>query len=413
MNRYIRIAFLVWLMAGFSLSFQSCVYDDDLDYADDEKENAVLILNVEAVGPSRSTPTLSSVEQMHTARILIFDEDYHLEKKRYAHLDNGVNEYAFLAIPLSVGRKHIYIIANEESVDYKDAGGNTVNLSTYLNGIQESNETVRTDIKDFLENCVFVPDYTKNIPMSSSYDVEIQKGNNKKTFYVVRAATKFDVSITNNRSEDIRLKSFTINKLADKSYLYPRFSPKADGGPAGIITINEGKRPFVFDDNTVLHWAEWLAKASDESQTYPDAPKADNRGWIMEYSLPESAVHDSKTMAVGDGAGKITANGGTHTLSTKYFPESKVLLPDSKDPFHEHARGLEQQYSISLEMESLDATGKTIPGSGRTFEKELPNLRALFRNTHVSIEIKISDMEVKWLIYVRPWNVRRQPEIIM
>ena len=242
---------------------------------------------------------------------------------------------------------------------------------------------------------VFTPDYTLDIPMTSSYDVDLKGGNNEETFYVVRAATKFDVSITNSRSDDVTLESFSVSSVADKSYLYPKFSEGA-----GIITQN-GKKGFVFDSETELHWVDWLYMACEESQDKPNAPLADERGWIMEYSVPASATHAPENW--NDAATGI-APSATIKLPTHYCPES-CRITEGIEPFHADATGLEQQYRIMITL--------TSGGEQKQFDAVLPNLRALFRNTHVNITLTLNEKGIVWRIFVNPWNTITHPQIII
>lgn len=388
----LRTALFTWLFVGLSLLMQSCVYDDIADEdvngpADGEK--AVLLLRVEAVGQSRAG---DDIELMHSLRIIILDDKGKVERVRTADISSGVNSYKFpLAIPVTPGAKRIFLIANEESVNYETAEG-AEPLTAYFNSINEG----QGGISDALSEMVFKPDYTKNIPMTSSYDVELTPGNNEETFYVVRVATKFDVTIKNNRSDAVTLNAFCVNSVADKSFLYPKFTRE------GIITVKDGKKGFVFDNDTPLHWVDWLYLACEESQTKPNPPTADERGWIMEYSVPSGATHAPEQWAP---TGQEIAPNGTLTLPTHYCPESCLLPNPAIDPFHADAKGIEQQYKVALTLTSGDKT--------RNFEAALPNLRALFRNTHVKITITLNELDVVWRIYVNPWNTFTHPQIIV
>lgn len=386
-----RTALFTWLFVGLSLLMQSCVYDsypdeDGTGPADGEK--AVLLLRVKAVGQSRAG---YSNELMHSLRIIILDDNGKLERVRGANFSAaGTESYNLIAIPITPGKKRVFLIANEESVNYETPEG-PASLTAYLNSLEEGQENV----SETLAEMVFTPDYTLNIPMTSSYDVELKGGNNEETFYVVRAATKFDVSITNSRSDDVTLESFSVSSVADKSYLYPKFSEGA-----GIITQN-GKKGFVFDSETELHWVDWLYMACEESQDKPNAPLADERGWIMEYSVPASATHAPEHW---NNAATGIAPSATIKLPTHYCPES-CRITEGIEPFHADATGLEQQYRIMITL--------TSGGEQKQFDAVLPNLRALFRNTHVNITLTLNEKGIVWRIFVNPWNTITHPQIII
>lgn len=393
MKSLIRTAIIPLLFAGLTLLMQSCVLDSyphEECSATADGEQAVLVLRVKAIGQTRAG---DSNELIHTLRIIIFDGEGKVERIRSFRLTGaGSDSCTPLAIPVTAGRKSIYIIANEESVEYETSGGTAGSLADYLNTIAEGAEGVRTELSDM----TFIPDYTKDIPMTSSYDdVELVPGNNENIFHVVRVATRFDVSIENKREEAVILNTFGVSSVADRSYLFPRLADDA-----GIITV-QGKKPFVFDSASVLHWAEWLALTSEESQKKPDAPQADVRGWIMEYSVPASALHSPASWNV---AGREIAVGGKITLPVRYVPESR-LVSAGIEPFHADAAGLEQQYNLEITL--------TSGGEEHTFTLALPNLRALFRNTHVNIDVTLDELDVIWRIYVRPWNSITHPQIII
>lgn len=390
MTTNLRTTIITWLFVGLSLLMQSCVYDSLSDEevngpADGEK--AVLLLRVEAVGQSRAG---ESNELMHSLRIIILDDKGKVERIRKAGIA-AAESYNFLAIPVTPGPKRIFLIANEESVNYETASA-TASLTDYLNSINEGDADVSTTLSEI----VFTPDYAKNLPMTSSYDVNLIPGNNEKSFYVVRVATKFDVTINNNRSETVKLAAFSVSSVTDKSFLYPKFTRE------GIITKKDGKIGFLFDSDTELHWADWLALACEESQTKPNAPTADERGWIMEYTVPGTATHKAEEWTAN---GEEIAPNGSLKLPTHYCPESCLLPTPAIEPFNAAAQGIEQQYKVALTLTSGDQQ--------KTFEAALPNLRALFRNTHVNININLNESGITWRIFVNPWNVRKQPEIIM
>lgn len=386
-----RTALFTWLFVGLSLLMQACVYDsypdeDGTGPADGEK--TVLLLRVKAVGQSRAG---YDNELMHSLRIIILDDNGKLERVRSANFSAaGTESYNLIAIPVTPGKKSIFLIANEESVNYKTPEG-SASLTAYLNSLEEGQEGVSATLAEM----VFTPDYTLDIPMTSSYDVELKPGNNEETFYVVRVATKFDVSIANSRSDAVTLDAFSVSSVADKSYLYPKFSEGA-----GIITKN-GKKGFVFDSETELHWVDWLYKACEESQTKPNAPQADERGWIMEYSVPVSATHAPESW---NDAGIEIAPNGTLKLPAHYCPES-CRITEGIEPFHADANGLEQQYRIKITL--------TSGGEQKQFEATLPNLRALFRNTYVNITVTLNEKGIVWRIFVNPWNTVTHPQIII
>lgn len=391
MRRILNIAFILAMASVCALGFQSCVYDD-LDGPDSGRKAAVMLLDISPVGTTRAGTV--DIELMHSLRLIIVDESGSVEHNRHIILNNGSQRYIYRC-EITTGHKKVYIIANEESIS---------GLTTLLDGM----ETGSKEVESKLNSYVFTPDYSKNIPMSSMYEVDIVKGNNEKEFNIVRVATKFDVTIDNKRSDNVKLEKFTINGLTEKSYLLPVFSSE----DAGIfVKVNESigeKKPFVFNNDfsfnagdKVLHWADWLKLASDESNNSPrDEELADKRGWIMEYSIPSE---DHKEIQWEEKDLDIISSNKQLSLPTHYYPESRLLKPVST-----FAPDLEQEYEFTIEFSSPDEKWEN-----KQFNQVFPNLRALFRNTHVLLNITLTDTGVKWRIFVRPWYLREQPEIIM
>lgn len=151
-----------------------------------------------------------------------------------------------------------------------------------------------------------------------------------------------------------------------------------------------------FDDES-LYWINWLKKVADESQQSPDDVElADKRGWIQAYDIPSETSHQEVTVngplevpsMTGDQPGKAV-------FPVFYLPESKKLKAGL-------ATYGEQEYTLKLDMSE---NGKEL-----SFTKTFPNLKALFRNTHVLVDITFTEKdEVK--VQVVPYaEVILEPE---
>lgn len=55
--------------------------------------------------------------------------------------------------------------------------------------------------------------------MSSKYDIEVEKGENEASFYLVRSLVKFTFNFINKRTDDVQINSIAINKIADEGFL--------------------------------------------------------------------------------------------------------------------------------------------------------------------------------------------------
>lgn len=364
----------------------ACSNQDD---SQPEGGNASLLLNIATIAQTREGQTLADNERMHSVRIVVLNADRAVEHNRFYSLGGAQDEKSIL-LKVTPGEKKIFLFANEESVSRVESvtsGSPSPPLTAFFSNYQTGSSGFEAQVNTLY----FTPDYTggKPIPMSSMYTIEVpDRGVVEKTFYVVRVATKFDVSITNNRPEAVTLKSFSVSSIADKSYLYPHFT-----GEAGIIT-DSGKHGFIFNEDcsfnetdNALSWVEWLAKTCEESQTKPEPPQADKRGWIMEYALPSGT--NPKTVGwnlTGLESSTMAAYGGKLKLPTQYCPESRnIAQGESFKPFNPAAQNIEQQYQIEINLSD---------GTEHTFAEALPNLRALFRNTHVVINITLNKKDI-------------------
>lgn len=156
----------------------------------------------------------------------------------------------------------------------------------------------------------------------------------------------------------------------------------------------------------------------------------------MEYDSPET--EDQHTQRVWNDIAatpsKITKTAKV-TLPVHYYAESRYgiftteatdnkndhinkdgVVMNAKKWIHDDAKGKQQSYDFHITFQSLNEDGSVKEGSDKTFDLDFYNVRALFRNTHVKVEITISDDEKKpidWHIYTRDWNQRIQPEIVM
>lgn len=408
------ISYLMLLWALFASGCSDTDPDQPAPMNPDEPATAMFV-NVAAVGGSRAGE--SDIEGISTLRFLVFKSDGSLEFNRCYLLNGASLDNTQFRIPVTVGQKSIWLIANDENVDLTD--GRT--LHQLISGNPGN-------LKETLANLEFTPDFSKEIPLTGTAEVNITSDYLTKEgetptktldLYIVRAATKFDVKFINKRHDSVKIESFSVSSLAGSEYLFAHLN---DGAGIHYRMTDAGaatKSGFIFNENinektgTPLPWIEWLYKASEESQAdnNSEKPLADRRGWIMEYSIPSQTPSEKSWEIPADATlppyetGKEAA---ACQLPTLYFPESQTDLQlDS-----EFAPGLEQKYTFKVKFSSSydNARWTTSPELSETFS----NLRALFRNTHVILEITLDHSnEIKWRIYLRAWNCQRTDEIIM
>ena len=371
---------IVWMtiLGSWALLSASC-RGGEVSYTDEvqpDDDTAILVLRTGLLDQTRVSDRVNdavdnSVEYMYTLRIVILHENGTVEHNMYIDFGEIPQTECYRIFKVTRNEtKKIYLIANEE------------NASTDLHEQLETLTTGNTTFASIVDNFVFIPDYKNPIPMSSVYDVPVKAENLvEREFYLVRAATKFAFRFTNKRKSKVSIDAIHISDIAGATYLIP----------------HKREPLFMSFDDESLYWINWLKKVADESQQSPDDVElADKRGWIQAYDIPSETSHQEVTVngplevpsMTGDQPGKAV-------FPVFYLPESKKLKAGS-------ATYGEQEYTLKLDMSE---NGKEL-----SFTKTFPNLKALFRNTHVLVDITFTEKdEVK--VQVVPYaEVILEPE---
>lgn len=371
---------IVWMtiLVSWALLSASC-RGGEVSYTDEvqpDDDTAILVLRTGLLDQTRVPDRVNDavdnpVEYMYTLRIVILHENGTVEHNMYIDFGEIPQTECYRIFKVTRNEtKKIYLIANEE------------NASTDLHEQLETLTTGNTTFASIVDNFVFIPDYKNPIPMSSVYDVPVKAENLvEREFYLVRAATKFAFRFTNKRKSKVSIDAIHISDIAGATYLIP----------------HKQEPLFMSFDDESLYWINWLKKVADESQQSPDDVElADRRGWIQAYDIPSETSHQEVTVngplevpsMTGDQPGKAV-------FPVFYLPESKKLKAGS-------ATYGEQEYTLKLDMSE---NGKEL-----SFTKTFPNLKALFRNTHVLVDITFTEKdEVK--VQVVPYaEVILEPE---
>ena len=371
---------IVWMtiLVSWALLSASC-RGGEVSYTDEvqpDDDTAILVLRTGLLDQTRASDRVNdavdnSVEYIYTLRIVILHENGTVEHNMYIDFGEIPQTECYRIFKVTRNEtKKIYLIANEE------------NASTDLHEQLETLTTGNTTFASIVDNFVFIPDYKNPIPMSSVYDVPVKAENLvEREFYLVRAATKFAFRFTNKRKSKVSIDAIHISDIAGATYLIP----------------HKREPLFMSFDDESLYWINWLKKVADESQQSPDDVElADKRGWIQAYDIPSETSHQEVTVngplevpsMTGDQPGKAV-------FPVFYLPESKKLKAGL-------ATYGEQEYTLKLDMSE---NGKEL-----SFTKTFPNLKALFRNTHVLVDITFTEKdEVK--VQVVPYaEVILEPE---
>lgn len=153
----------------------------------------------------------------------------------------------------------------------------------------------------------------------------------------------------------------------------------------------------MFFEDEQFFWVDWMKKVADESQKHPeDVTLADRRGWIQDYDIPSGQTHEAVIVRSPTLVPGLTYHvneaptPGEKMFPVFYLPESKNL----KDGTQEYG---EQAYTMTLHLTEKNLEGET----GASEEKEVlftrlfPNLKALFRNTHILVDVTFWEEGVK------------------
>ena len=354
---------IVVCLAAFALPFMVACSSQE-ESLPDNVEEAVLCLNIEPIGQTRaSTAELPDNEKMHSVRVVVLDKNMTIEHNKYYGLEDA-QDRKFITLKVKPNeKKMIYLFANEESVSSVGGviipGGGTA-LAAFFNSykVGDSNFNVEVD------KLYFTPDYTNGnpIPMSSMYEIDIpEKGVIEETFYVVRVATKFTVNFFNWRVEDETVENFSIESHADRNFLM-----------AHVSSYPDTQNPET--NQKYPTWIDWLKAVSDASNVDSDAA-TEEFGWLTDYRLPEQTtakVYTHEGLKIGKPTVDIekpdnSEPGVASDVPVFYLPESKNLK----------AGATEQEYILTIK----------IAGRAEPFVCKLDKLKALFRNTHLVVNI--------------------------
>lgn len=352
---------IVVCLAAFALPFMvtCCSQEESLP---EEISEAILHLNVEPIGQTRAgTATLPDNEKMHSVRVIVLHNDGTVEHNKFYALDDAQEQRSILLKVTPNEKKKIYLFANEESVSTVEG---VADVNSTLSAFFHTYVEGMSGFEDAVNGLYFAPDYSagKPIPMSSMYEIDFpEKGNFDGTFYVVRVATKFTVNFKNWRGEEVTVENFTIASHADKNFLM-----------AHVNSYPDTQNPET--NQKYPTWIDWLKAVSDASNVDSDAA-TEEFGWLTDYELPEQStatIYTHGKVTVGKPTVDIdnpdnSEPGVANVVPVFYLPESKNLK----------AGATEQEYILTIK----------IAGRAEPFVCKLDKLKALFRNTHLVVNI--------------------------
>lgn len=353
------------------------------------------------------------------------------------------------AWPTFAGKKSLYIVANEESVTegvrfLPSDGGTLPALSGSLTNLLDGYKAVGKDhladpaaqascaeLVHVLDAVAFKPAYTVEdgevfLPYVSYYSAadDIEQLNIKKgdyigaeapfNLYLVPVATKFTFHFENYRPHAVEINDITLSSAHSENFLMARVGEADYKKPFGDISTD----PAVSWQD--YYWIDWLAKVSEASHNYPGAD--DNRdfnakyGWISHYAIPDGNTPERKTfvqktdqqrvaqaeVVPGDETDGIPS---TLTLGPFYLPESRNIARKSQNNIGAETGSQEtdsQQYYLTLGLH--DVTHQSSEYDPKFEEQPIDNLEALFRNTHVKINVVLRQGNIRVYAEIAEWS---------
>lgn len=366
--------------------------EDEAPNAD--PNGATLVLKVGLATPTRAD---NDRENMHSLRVVLLDADGKVEYNDYINSSSrpdlfdskndgtGLTEFDYSQyryIRTRPGKKKIFLIANEESVgSVQSANGDFTSLTEAL----ASKQVGDSGFEAFANSIYFKPDFSKNIVISSMYEFEIpekvletedHRYIPEQTFWLVRAAAKFQFFFENHRYNPVTIDNLTISSVADDTYLM------------GHVGATEYTKDGIY-------WVDWLKKVSDATTANPDDPENDGingrYGWLTDYTIPQTAHKELnvKNAIAGDKwvIDQYADNAEPWTLPPVYCSESRNMSGD------------EQNYTLTITLTDDD-------GKPQTFTEDLDlELPALFRNTSVRVKIALyGDSQLQVNVMLTAWD---------
>lgn len=376
-------------------------------------DRTLLVLNIRPLD-TRATAQ-DPIEKVKSLRVIIVntgneEQDALIECNRYIYLPTmPASSLGYtLTWPTYAGPKQIFVVANEESV---------TDLSDELDSFEEGSDPEQ--LLEWIESYYFEPEYEVEsdgsifLPYTSNYDnlTAVAGQVNNITTYLVPVATKFIFNFINNREHPVNVNGISLSYINHENYLFAHVGERDLNKKFGTESY---------------YWIDWLAKVSEASWEVPGY--SDNEefngkyGWILDYTVPseEYFVHtfvDKNTLnnafpvpgyTLGEDNREIS---GKESFGPVYLPESiNFLDPNVTDDEPSGAADGDdepeveplspQQYYLTIDLEDT-VEGKT---PQEFINMMLPNLKALFRNTYVIVNIKMGEGDVEVFAYIADWT---------
>lgn len=410
------------------VSLSSCVYEYNGMEQEDPGipyDQTILVLNVRSLDSGRSGA--APIELVKSLRIIIVNKGWESQEEDNESVEPTIELNKYYEFPANIpasglehsitwptvnGPKSIYVIANEESIPYEESliKGDVAftSFSKFLNSFGENSDPA--NLVNTLQDYYYQPQFTEtddgSIYLPYTYYIDnVMPTPGQVTpvnAWLAPVATKFIFNFTNDREYSVNINGISMSFANKANYLFAR--------------VADTQQNLEFNGN-LLYWPEWLAEISAESWNHTGSSSNEifnnDNGWISQYYVPTpDDSHEYVFIAEGSGdtfnipGRTVTDNGEempfSHTTDTYYIPESiNFKNPESEvtDNGGSGSEVAEQTFYLTLLIE--DTSLFTAP----TFKNvAIPNLKALFRNTYVIVNVKFTDGDIDIYAEIAPWN---------
>ena len=411
----------IYTIIATMLLLTSCMSESSPDREEDSNDvtsgaKTMMVLNINSL--DKSMLSVSPVEKIKTIRIIIVNKTSENGNTSSKASNIEVNQlitlpptnfsgFAYIiTLETMAGLKDMYVIANEEEIS-----------KSFTEDIGKI--TTPTDLEEWLDKYHFEPQYktyeengNKSIYLPYTYskkNIQLEKNKpNTVNAWLVPVATKFVFNFTNERESPINVDGISLAYTNKSNYLFAH---------VGKNDLNKNYK------GSSLYWIDWLAEVSSESQKHPGYSENGtfngNVGWIYDYSIPDPDDYDIYNFLpeggfqIGAGSeqdGEIAP--GLYTLGPIYVAESanyrnpsdenikEVAQTDTSDNDKDSDERKDDQQAYYLTLSLEDVNFKSKPSLTNI---PVPNLKALFRNTYVIINIHMSQ-NIDIYAEIAAWN---------
>lgn len=438
-----RHIFYTLIVVLCALVAVSCIYDrypgTDEPATGGKDDNYLLVLRISPLDNSQVSAAADVTEKIKSLRVIVLGEKS-IEYNKLITIDDpetvAASRFRYeLTLPTTAGKKEIYLIANEHSVDkiyYHPAEDVFLpaDLPTKFADLIKRYALTGSDLLPNLEptpnpdefrrvmSSIFLaPKYEADsdgaiyLPYTAVYpDIQAVKDKvNEIKMFLVPVATKIAFNFVNYRPAKVDIKNITVSSVNSWNFLMAHVGQKDYDKEFG--------QPGDADYGT-YYWIDWLAKVSAASHS--DEAKADNQafnlkyGWIADYEIPAgdepkpTVLVDGQDGSVphideGDNVNEIPS---TLTLGPYYIPESRNDVTYQRSYTDDTGQTVtetvtEQIYTLGLELHDQTQSEEKDP----TYSLTISDLKAMFRNTHLIITVTIRPAgDLKIFATIASWN---------